>query len=287
MNQSFLKTGLLLIISLFVQKTLISQVKVTTNGKTAIGTLATPPTDVNVELEGDMVYVDGKLYVNPTESIERNTNFYLQVGSTTGYFSGRVQMPAELWVNGYNSSNPYAHISARRINTDDNLGIKLRTFYNGNIKDAMIIKCDGAVGIGRTPTAGKLDVAGDIAINGAIKVSSDIALKENIKEMGTCLEKVSKLKPVSFQYKPYINEADSVDISALIAEGNENKNPVIQGFIAQDVAQVAPELISENINGMLSIDYTSLIPMLVQSIKELKAELDAIKREEEEELKTK
>ena len=49
------------------------------------------------------------------------------------------------------------------------------------------------------------------------------------------------------------------------------------GFVAQELQQVYPDLVYENDNGYLSVNYTELIPILVQSIKELKSEVDELK----------
>ena len=48
------------------------------------------------------------------------------------------------------------------------------------------------------------------------------------------------------------------------------------GFIAQELQQVYPELVYENDNGTLSVCYVELIPVLVQSIKELNAKVEAL-----------
>ena len=49
------------------------------------------------------------------------------------------------------------------------------------------------------------------------------------------------------------------------------------GLIAQELQNVYPELVYKKSNGYLAVNYTELIPVLVQSIKELKAEVDVLK----------
>ena len=49
------------------------------------------------------------------------------------------------------------------------------------------------------------------------------------------------------------------------------------GLIAQDLQKIYPELVYEDTDGYLSVNYTGLIPLLIQSVKELKAEIDALK----------
>ncbi len=45
------------------------------------------------------------------------------------------------------------------------------------------------------------------------------------------------------------------------------------GFIAQELREVFPELVDENEEGYLNIDYVGLIPVLVEAIKELEAKI--------------
>jgi hypothetical protein len=49
------------------------------------------------------------------------------------------------------------------------------------------------------------------------------------------------------------------------------------GFIAQDVKEVIPELVRENEDGMLSMRHQGIAPILLEAIKELKAEIEELK----------
>lgn len=49
------------------------------------------------------------------------------------------------------------------------------------------------------------------------------------------------------------------------------------GLIAQELQSIYPNLIREDGNGYLSVNYTELIPVLIQSIQELKTELDELR----------
>lgn len=50
------------------------------------------------------------------------------------------------------------------------------------------------------------------------------------------------------------------------------------GFIAQEVQTVIPELVLSS-DDKLSVNYTGIIPILTKAVQELKAEVDALKRE--------
>ena len=106
---------------------------------------------------------------------------------------------------------------------------------------------------------GTLTVKGDVIAYGS---PSDKKLKENIKPIESALDKVTKLQGVTFDWK----ESDSIlDIKEDI------------GFIAQDVQKVVPELVRENKDGMLSMRHQGITPILLEAIKELKAEIDLLK----------
>ena len=110
-------------------------------------------------------------------------------------------------------------------------------------------------------SSGTLTVSDDIVAFGS---PSDKRLKENIKPIESALDKVSKLQGVTFDWK----KSDSIlDIKQDV------------GFIAQDVQKVVPELVRQNDNGMLSIRHQGIAPILLEAIKELKAEIEELKKQ--------
>jgi hypothetical protein len=48
------------------------------------------------------------------------------------------------------------------------------------------------------------------------------------------------------------------------------------GFIAQEIQEVFPDMVTRRDDGVLGIRYTELIPVLVQAIKEQQEEIDAL-----------
>jgi hypothetical protein len=119
--------------------------------------------------------------------------------------------------------------------------------------------------IGST-TRMKLDGAGTLTVSDdlvAFGSPSDKRLKENIKPIESALDKVSKLQGVTFNWKE---------------KGITNLKQDV-GFIAQDVQKVVPELVRENENGMLSMRHQGVAPILLEAIKELKAEVEELKKQ--------
>ena len=88
---------------------------------------------------------------------------------------------------------------------------------------------------------------------------SDIRLKNIKGNLTNALVDISSLSAINYTLK-----SDAT-----------NKNRV--GLIAQEVQKVLPEAVDIDSKGMLSVRYTEVIPLLVASIKELKAELDTLK----------
>jgi hypothetical protein len=111
---------------------------------------------------------------------------------------------------------------------------------------------------------------GGIVGNGASNVQfaaiSDIREKENIKTIESSLNKISKLNPVEFDWK----------------KSGEHINA---GFIAQEVEEVFPEYVVENISnegeeerkGLTGGMTSGIVAHLVKSIQELKADNDSLK----------
>ncbi len=120
-------------------------------------------------------------------------------------------------------------------------------------------------GLGTLENQGQLllgtwTVKGDVVAYGS---PSDKRLKENIKPIESALDKVMKLKGVTFDW---IQKKDQIlNIKEDI------------GFIAQDVQKVVPELVRENEDGMLSMRHQGIAPILLEAIKELKAEIEELK----------
>lgn len=95
--------------------------------------------------------------------------------------------------------------------------------------------------------------------NGVIQ-TSDARLKTDIINLKYGLGELMQLRPVSYRWKDKTGTAKI-------------------GLIAQEVQQVIPEVVSGNEeNGNLGMNYAELVPLLINSIKELKQEVDDLKK---------
>ncbi len=115
------------------------------------------------------------------------------------------------------------------------------------------------VGIMDTTPDVALDVIGDINYTGVITDVSDERLKENITPVPNALAKLGQLRGVYFTMKDTPEQRDV-------------------GLIAQDVQAVLPEAVRvvDAENGYLGVSYSSVIPLLIEAIKETQSDnLDA------------
>jgi hypothetical protein len=76
-----------------------------------------------------------------------------------------------------------------------------------------------------------------------------------------------------------------MDLHGVSFEWDSSSNPDKQfpqgrhyGVIAQEVEQVVPEVVMEGAQGEKAVSYTELVPILIEAVKELKAENDTLKQ---------
>ncbi len=114
-------------------------------------------------------------------------------------------------------------------------------------------------------------------------VNSDQRFKKNISHIGRerSLSNVMKLSPVEYELQQVsvATESDtlSTEEAVLFNESSAEFGKTQFGLIAQDVEKIFPELVYEDGNGYKSVNYIGLIPMLIQSIQELTAEVEDLK----------
>ncbi len=107
--------------------------------------------------------------------------------------------------------------------------------------------------------SGNLIVNADVTAN-AFYYNSDIRLKENIISLNSSLDKIKKLNPVSFTWK---------------ADGR-----IDQGFIAQELELVVPELVKTNSEtGLKSVQYGNLTALLTAGMQEQERKIEQLQTE--------
>jgi len=131
---------------------------------------------------------------------------------------------------------------------------------NNNTKsEKMRILANGNVGIGDATPGYKLDVTGTIRATGDVIAFSDARVKENVVTIDNALDKVNRLRGVTYTRN---------DI-----EDKQTK----MGVIAQEVLEVIPEVVQQDDKGNYSVAYGNMNGLLIEAIKELKAEIEELK----------
>ena len=114
-----------------------------------------------------------------------------------------------------------------------------------------------------------LSVSGSIESSGNITAfaSSDERLKENIVQIPNSLDKIKQIKGVLFNWKEGYGKVHPY---------GQNKDV---GVIAQEVQQILPEIVKENVhNQFLGVRYEKLTPLLLEAIKELSKKVEELEK---------
>ena len=121
------------------------------------------------------------------------------------------------------------------------------------------------IGIGTSTPTEALYVLGNIYASGSITELSDESVKSNIETIDNALDLVDKLRGVRYNlHSDIADELNTTDDRQV-------------GLIAQEVEQVIPEVVNSPKEGYKSLDYARLTAVLVEAVKELKAENDQLK----------
>jgi hypothetical protein len=122
------------------------------------------------------------------------------------------------------------------------------------------------VGTAGSATAGEIRATNNVTAY----YSSDERLKENIRPIENALGIIEQLNGVRYEWtQDYIDNHGGEDGYFI------RKDDV--GMIAQEVEAVLPELVVDRNDGYKAMKYDRLVAVLIQAVKELKAEVDELK----------
>lgn len=220
---------------------LYSQIKVFSGGKTAIGSLNAHSTYKH-KIDGTFVLTDGssddfKFY---------NHRFY--IGGATGnelfniYSNGNTAFKTTV---DHSADWAYAQQSVvNRANTK-----ALVVTYNGGDKframgDGVLWSYQGYV-------------------------FSDSTLKENIRPLSNILSKLTQLNGYNYNLKKEILNPNAAPNTFI----DSTQNPTEIGLLAQQVERIFPEAVRTDEKGIKGVSYVSLIPVLIEAIKEQQAKI--------------
>ena len=133
---------------------------------------------------------------------------------------------------------------------------------------------------------GDVHTTGTLTAN-AITTLSDSRVKRNIQSLSMHDSPLANLMDMNVVEYNYIDieaeiasseASDTVSIVRSIQSDNFSldKDDKHYGLIAQELQEIYPNLVKEGRGGYLTINYIEIIPLLISSIQELKAEVNAL-----------
>ena len=132
--------------------------------------------------------------------------------------------------------------------------------------------------------------AGSVYVTGtlyALSVStSDERLKQNVRKIDSrdAISKILQLNPVSYNYKQVEwtdtivngNGEKTINISKRFDEKSQEFQKQHYGLLAQELQRIFPDLVYDSGDGYLAVNYSELIPLLIQSMKEQQAQIEEL-----------
>ena len=112
-----------------------------------------------------------------------------------------------------------------------------------------------------------VSASGDVVADGDVIAynSSDLRLKDNVEVIKGSLDKIGEIRGVEFDWNDQ-------------SPGWARERGHDVGVIAQEVQKVVPEIVVERKSGYLGVDYKRLVPLLIESVKELRQEVNDLKK---------
>ena len=176
----------------------------------------------------------------------RNTTASGEISTTMGRETTASDY-ASFVIGQYNSSGSSVTNNATSFNTANTAFV----IGNGTASNA---KSDAF----KVMFNGDATVSNDLTVSGDVVISSDARLKSNIVSLGSTLPKLLQIDGKSYEMK--------------------GKQKI--GVLAQEIKEVFPELVSEDDNEMLAVNYQGLVPILINALKEQQSEIDELKEQE-------
>ena len=201
----------------------------------------------------------GSTIIDGGVGIEKN----LHVGGT-GTFTGNVTAPT--FVGNLNGISSNATLVDLNNDTGSTYRQLIFTSSNAATTGAQLLvdNTDSGAGIQYRPSDNTLRVDGDIIAFH----SSDIRVKKNLEKIKDPIAKIMGISGYTFDWE----EKDVDSLSYIGRSGSDT------GVIAQEIENLGlPGLVQERGNGIKAVNYPKIIAILIEAIKELKADIDQLK----------
>jgi hypothetical protein len=135
------------------------------------------------------------------------------------------------------------------------------TQINGSARSPIFYDLDDtAYYLDAASTGTSLNVAGSIIAAGNVTAYSDIRVKANVETIPSALDKLDQIRGVTYT---------RTDL--------EDKDRRYAGVIAQELEAVLPEAVCD-LGNIKAVDYNATIALLIQAVKELRDEVQALRK---------
>ncbi|MFP3941049.1 MAG: tail fiber domain-containing protein [Thermoanaerobaculia bacterium] len=224
------------------------------------------------------------LYANTTGARNSSSGDLTLEANTSGS-RNTAAGPFALQANTTGSGNAAYGVSALQSNTEGsrNVALGLDAGLNATTGDDNVFLATlgeagdaGAIRIGRSGIQGETFVAGihgtttgeDDALGVVVDsagqlgtVSSSRSVKQDVRDVGKLSRRLLELRPVAFRYREHV--------------ARDAEAPVHYGLLAEEVAEVFPELVAEDARGRpWWVKYRLLDPLLLNELQRLERRLD-------------
>ena len=122
---------------------------------------------------------------------------------------------------------------------------------------------------------------GDVKTTDAVYASAyntlaDSRLNKNSEELESgSLDNLMQMSVYKYGLKQFsVDDGEGISSLGYYNDDSGILDKDHYGLSGQEIVEIYPELVSQNSDGYLSINYVEMVPLLIQSIKELKTELD-------------
>ena len=120
---------------------------------------------------------------------------------------------------------------------------------------------------------------GAFLLTATIQLNAQEVTQKNVKPVENSLEMISKLQPVSFNYDKTWAEKLKLPSTSQYGFVGSDAKAAVPSLIAVHAKQYPAGKNAYNSATLTKVDYESLIPLLVGSIKEQQQQIDALKQE--------
>ena len=173
-------------------------------------------------------------------------------GVSSGTYGGTTQIPV-LTIDTYGRASYASNVSitaGATLSDDTTTDATRYPVYADSITGSYLTAYTSSSKYTYNPSTGTLSST-------IMTATSDKNVKDNIKVLSDALNTLKQIEGVSFNWKD-----------------NGLKS---YGVIAQDIENVLPDVVQTDPNGLKSVNYQALTAFLIESIKELKTEIDTLK----------